>query len=943
MQLTGLEGFSDVEKERLQALHKYEILDTLPEQEFDALTQLASFICGTPISLISLIDESRQWFKARVGMQPQQTSRSISFCQHAILQENVYEVEDASKWDLYKENPLVTGNPNIRFYAGAPLITKEGFKLGTVCVIDDKPRTLTEEQKKALQTIAREVVSQLELRYQSRIVEQQNISLEQFKLLFTHSQVLMSVHNATTHEIVETNQSFNNLLGYERKELLGMPWYELVHPSDRAKAKAISEEVYQKNQSFIEFDTRFCTKNGEVHWLNCAAVQHGGNWYTNLRDITLKRKQDKELSSLKNLLTGILDSSLSGICAFKSVRNTAGKIIDFEWLTLNKIAEQIYGRSVNYLTGKRLLHEMPGNKKDGLFERYIEVVETGIPQSFEHYYGHENLDTWFYITLVKLEDGFTITFTDITQRKAAELQLIEAKQNAERSMKAKEEFLSNMSHEIRTPLNAMIGISHLLMQEDPRPDQLDNLRILHFSAENLLHLVNDILDFNKIDAGKVVFEKIDFSLTNLVDGIRQSLSYKAKEKGLRLRVRMDTSLPEVVNGDPVRLAQILNNLTSNALKFTETGHVTIDVSLNHESEQSVEVDFTITDTGIGIDAEMLNTIFESFTQASASTTRRFGGTGLGLAITKKLLTLQNSDIQVTSKPGEGSVFAFSLVFGKGSVQSLTAQQDPAVVANLKDVHILLVEDNDINQKIATKFLTKWGARLDYALNGKEAIKMASQGRYDIILMDLQMPEMDGYEAATLIRQMDDPYYQQVPIVALTASAMTDVREKVFSIGMTDFISKPFNPYELQNKIRQHVDFAKPHLIPSVIQEQAQMLEAIPFTGNSIDLTDLLLIAEDSPEFEKSLLTSYIRSFEQLQHDYTQVIQSKDIITLKSIMHKVSPALAILKARFVLAELEQGLHLLSIPEKTEQEALSNTIEQMNLYCQEVISILLHRIG
>jgi PAS domain S-box-containing protein len=942
MQQTGSTNFSSHEQERLQALDKYEILDTLPEQDFDALTQLASYICGTPISLISLIDKNRQWFKSSLGMAERETSRSISFCQHAILQDDVYEVEDATQTDLYKDNPLVTGNPNIRFYAGAPLITSEGYKLGTVCVIDREPRVLTADQKNALQTIAREVVNQLELRYTTKLLTEQNIGLEQFQLLFTHSQVLMSIHDAATHQLIQVNHAFTKLLGYSRQELLGKKWHDLVYIKDREKAKDISEDVYSKRQDYIEFDTRFCSSTGEIYWLSCVAVQYEGKWFTNLRDITAKRKQTRELSSLKTLLSGVLDSSLSGISAFRSVRDKEGQIVDFEWLTLNKTAERIFGSKDNLLIGKHLIQEMPGNRIDGLFERYKDVVETGISQSFEHFYAHENLKTWFYTTIVKLEDGFTITFTDITERKEAELQLIEAKQNAERSMKAKEEFLSNMSHEIRTPLNAMIGVSHLLMQEAPRPDQMENLKILHFSAENLLHLVNDILDFNKIDAGKVVFEAIDFSLNGLVDGIRQSLTYKAKEKGLRLRVRMDTALPELVNGDPVRLAQVLNNLTSNALKFTETGHVTIDVSLNQETSDTIEVDFSITDTGIGIEPDMLESIFESFTQASTSTTRRFGGTGLGLAITKKLLDLQNGTIQVESQPGKGSTFSFSLVFGKSSAQA-PAPQDQAILQNLKGVQILLVEDNDINQKIATKFLTKWGAELDYAVNGKEALQQVASAKYDIILMDLQMPEMDGYEATRCIRQMEDIYYKQVPIIALTASAMTDVKEKVFAIGMTDYISKPFNPKELQHKISQHIDFTKPHLIKLALQEHAHTLAATPYTGNIIDLSDLLSIAEDSPEFEKSLLTSYIRSFEQLQNDYQQVLQQGDYSRLKAILHKISPALLMLKARFVLAELERGLLLLTTPEVNQEEAIHSSIEQMNLCCAEIIVILSDRAG
>lgn len=381
-----------------------------------------------------------------------------------------------------------------------------------------------------------------------------------------------------------------------------------------------------------------------------------------------------------------------------------------------------------------------------------------------------------------------------------EEELIEAKRQAEHASMAKAQFLSTMSHEIRTPLNAVIGISHLLLQDDPRPEQLENLHALRFSGENLLALINDILDFSKIEAGKIEFEEVDFSLSQLLKGIQHSLAFKAEEKGVTLRISQNEAIPETLTGDPTRLSQIMNNLVSNAIKFTQQGSVEVRVKIASQEEGKVKLTFEVEDSGIGIPEEKQSHIFDSFSQASSDTTRHYGGTGLGLAITKKLLELQGSQIQLNSREGEGSLFYFDLEF-KVSNQRI---EDKSVFVqgnepfhSLEGYKVLLVEDNKMNVIVARQFLNKWKLAFEHAENGQEAVDRVIGGeQYDLILMDLQMPVLDGYEASLHIRKV----FPTLPIIALTASAMLEIQERVYKVGMNDFVTKPFNPRELYHKI-----------------------------------------------------------------------------------------------------------------------------------------------
>lgn len=388
-------------------------------------------------------------------------------------------------------------------------------------------------------------------------------------------------------------------------------------------------------------------------------------------------------------------------------------------------------------------------------------------------------------------------------------QLEKAKQKVEEGSRAKSEFLSTMSHEIRTPMNAIIGMTNLLVKDNPREDQLEQLEILDFSAKTLLSLINDVLDFSKIESGKIEFENVAFNLENLLNGVLESFRFTAEKKDVPLYLDLDEQLPEIITGDPNRLTQILNNLVSNAVKFTEEGSVGIIVEQKSASDGEIQILFTVTDTGIGISEEKQEKIFDSFTQERTETSRVFGGTGLGLTISKKLVELQGGSISLKSTKGEGSAFFVELPFKSkdkaDEKRSGIDQNDKELPNSLKGTKVLLVEDNAINQKVMVRFLEKWDIEAIIAENGVQALdKMQKNSSISLVLMDLQMPEMDGYEATQKIREMDNKYKSSTPIIALTAAALKEVKEKVFASGMNDYLTKPFNPPELQKKLEFYI-------------------------------------------------------------------------------------------------------------------------------------------
>ncbi|MFD0748703.1 ATP-binding protein [Mucilaginibacter calamicampi] len=398
-------------------------------------------------------------------------------------------------------------------------------------------------------------------------------------------------------------------------------------------------------------------------------------------------------------------------------------------------------------------------------------------------------------------------------------------EKAHKSSEAKSEFLSTMSHEIRTPLNAVIGMTDLLMMGGPRPDQKENLEVLKFSAGNLLSIVNDVLDFNKIESGKLIFEKTRLNLHDLMHSICGGPSITARQKGLGFTLEVENALQrKALFGDPTRITQIVFNLVSNAIKFTTKGDILVKVSCIEDRHDRLTVNFRVKDTGIGIPSERLDLIFEPFVQESVSTTRQYGGTGLGLAIVRRLLELQGLKINVNSTVNKGSEFSFNMEFPVATEKQIVINKKTPLTIQTEaeafgSIRLLIAEDNPVNVMLMKKLLSKWNITPFIAENGERAVEFVQYGNFDIILMDLQMPVMNGFDAAIEIRKMADPKKANIPIIALTASALFDIKERVYNSGMNAYVSKPFKPDDLYEKILNLVpqmpEAKYPH-IPAVV-------------------------------------------------------------------------------------------------------------------------------
>ncbi len=600
------------------------------------------------------------------------------------------------------------------------------------------------------------------------------------------------------------NTAFSQISGLSLENALDFGWHSVVHAEDKALLLAnwqTQASPSEKTNVRVRFNP---LGSNEQKWVGCVAAPFYNNnrlqgYVAILEDVTEKYYAEEKIRESEHQLKEA--QRMANLSSWEYNFNKEKLTWSEEAFTLLGLdpntgvpVKDEYMKMIHPDDVEILLYSVENALKGGI--PYEIEIRTIAPNGEIRYTKTKGIPVHEQGKLIKLS-GVSL---DITEQKQTEKELIAAKEKAEEAMRAKAQFLSIMSHEIRTPLNAIIGITYLMLHEEPKPEQLENLRTLRFSAENLLALINDILDFSKIEAGKVVFEEINFNLLEAVNGIKHSLSFLAEEKGINLKFRRDEELPEIVVGDPVRLSQILVNLVSNAIKFTNQGSVTIDALVTAETESTIAIEFSITDTGIGIDEESLEHIFDSFTQESTDTTRRFGGTGLGLAIIKRLLELQDSKINVESEKGKGSRFYFTLTFKKPDAQKpkyISYKSDLQSFTSLGYINVLLAEDNQVNQLVVSKFLHKWDVRVEVAENGRIAVEKAKANKYDLILMDLHMPELDGFGATKQIREIcgDHP-----AIIALTASATPDVMDKILAVGMNDCVIKPFNPQELYNKI-----------------------------------------------------------------------------------------------------------------------------------------------
>jgi PAS domain S-box-containing protein len=531
--------------------------------------------------------------------------------------------------------------------------------------------------------------------------------------------------------------------------------------------------------------------------------------------------------------------------------------------------------------------------------------------------------------------GSIIVHLDITPQKKIESDLLQERIKAEESSKAKETFLANMSHEIRTPMNAIIGMSNLIADTAISAKQKSYLDAIRTSANNLLVIINDVLDFSKIESGKLVLETIGFRLETVISSLMQSISYKADEKGLAINSRLDLNISPVIIGDPVRLNQVLLNLVNNAIKFTSHGYVELQCNLISETALTQWIEFQVVDTGIGISAQKLHRIYDSFSQEDESITRRFGGTGLGLSISKQIVELMGGQIQVVSEKEKGSVFSFVVEFAKGKQEDIVQIREEKKNVSLAGVKVLLVEDHDINRFLAISMLHEWKVIVEVAENGSIAVDKVRSGNYDLILMDMQMPVMSGIEATRIIRnKLNSP----IPIIALTANADKTDAKKGLKAGMNEYITKPFNPTDLFNKIAGQLH---PDLIvkPAGITREGlkiQQAASIPAAGSEklFDLSKIKNLYAQDRQFLNNLIAIFKDNTPLILAQINEHFTHNRLYNVAQLAHRLKPSIDFMG----ITTLTADIRLLEKCQQKNATDLQVTIQKLN----EVLASVLQQL-
>ena len=626
---------------------------------------------------------------------------------------------------------------------------------------------------------------------------------------------------------------------------------------------------------------------------------------------------------------------------------------------VNEVATRWYNKPLSEILGK-IPEEVHVREAHSKIAPYVERVYQGERLSFEASipYGDgqtRDVELNYVPNLNALGevDGVFSLVVDITERKQVEESLRQAKEVADSATRAKSEFLANMSHEIRTPLNAVIGFSELMLKTELSNRQRQFVSNIRSSGQNLLELIGDVLDFSKIEAGQLELEMTRFEIADVIEGISNSARIQAEEKGLGLSFALKSEVPRFLVGDPMRLYQVLTNLVTNALKFTEKGKISVQAEIAGRLANSVTVRFSVTDSGIGISPSHRSRLFQSFTQADNSVTRQYGGSGLGLAICKQIVELMGGKIDVESEPGQGSTFWFTAEFGiapdAGDQQEMDdwildeETAEPLIVpevetrsaGTLAGLHLLIVEDNDLNQEVAVELLSGAGARVSTADNGNGAIDAmnSSHRKFDAILMDIQMPERDGVEATRIIRDM--PGGQDVPIIAMTAHTLAEEKVKCLAAGMNDYLTKPVTPSVLEETI---LKWTRPDMPTSPVGAGSPSagdvadLSEIPANLAGIDVAEALERYAVNEHLLRRLLGKFHVRYHVLISEVREAVDSQDLALAERLVHTVRGSAGYICAEGVVnaaARLESSLKHQNI---TDLEA---EISQLELALEPVI--------
>jgi PAS domain S-box-containing protein len=1079
------------EPERLAALYRYAVLDTPSEPSFDLITSLAASVFATPIALITLVDPDRQFFKSHYGLAATETPRSDAFCAHAILKSEVLVVPDARSDVRFADNPLVLDDPNIRFYAGAPLETHDGYRLGTLCVIDHKPRLPEPSQINALQALAKQVVELLEFhraRRELMAVRQEllarsrelNQTEARFRAFMEFSPCAAYIKDSSGR-LMFVNQHCEDLWHLTPGQWLGKTAADLWPPDMAARVQKVDEEILATGKSAqmtesilfpdgvlrhfflhkfsfpsglgemalggyaLDISERLASEENlraserryrelfernplpskiyrtsdlQILDVNQAAITHygwsreeflglkissirveeqGRNSETGLNSgfspshpILHRRKDGSEIWVELSSIEIEVDGCQARLCMANDVTDRVESHSHLENLVARRTAElrqsEARWRGLVEALPQFVWSTTPDGSCDYISNEWAEY--TGVPlagllgngwlktlhpddQARLHADCAESLAAgqrcdmeyrirardgsyrWFMSRarpVFAVPNGPIIqwlgTSTDIDDKKRSEerlesavaertLALEEARQQAESAARAKTDFLAVVSHELRTPLNGVLGMAHLLEDVQFTTEQRGYLNAIHSNGQSLLNLINEILDFSKIEAGKMELAREEFTLRSVLEESLDAVWPAATAKGVRLMLRLAYDLPLRVIGDPDRLRQILLNLMSNAVKFTEQGEVELSVVGERATNGPLRLHFSVKDTGIGLSSEQLARLFQPFTQADSTNSRRFGGTGLGLSIVKRMLELMGGNIGVSSEPGKGSTFWFDLCLEAGGVApaapspgALEAPDKPGLrgLFAQRQVRILLADDNLSNQQVALGILKMFGLTADVVDDGARALAALEVTPYDLVLMDVRMPRTDGLQATRHIRKAEQALNKRrLPVIAMTASAMPRDVEVCRDAGMDDFVSKPFLPQTLADVLTKWLP-AAPLACPAETNRPLNLQQALPL----FDVTSLLKRLMGNKSLAKMILDGFLSDMPgQLQSlkNYLQNGNTKQVADQAHMIKGAAAAVSAEAMRCIALKMEMAAEAGDLT--TGRECMVNLATQFDL--------------